>query len=260
MDEYWGVQVSYCTGVARRVLLRTLVSDLLRAFPGGSNPDVQRFEMKMRDGSCKLHDFQSWLETLPQNSRQQIFSIVRTILDTLRSTGLDSTEKYFCVAWPFEGDITRCLKVPLEGPSSWVRFLADSHDTATFAYITMDCLQTESVRCQGAQGPHQDDIHLLETTVTRTINDDSGQWTLNHEEIYYFSKLDSIFWVKVYRERIDRPASLVELMLMESIPRGIRRRLYMSEKKKQRGRLRECPTIWADGEMVSVSSVRRTRT
>lgn len=251
MDEYWGVQVSYCTGVARRVLLRTLISDLLRTFPGGTEPEVQRFEAALRNSPCQLDDF---LRNISPDSRQRILHIVRTILDSLQYTGLDSTDRYFCIAWPFRGEVSRCFKVPLEGHSSWARILADSHDTATFAYITMDCLETDTVKCRELRC---DDMYLLETAVTRTVSEDQGQWMMKDEEVYYFSKLDSIIWVKVQRHCDSQPANLIELMSMGSLTRGIRQRLYMSEKKKQRSRLRECPTAWTDGEPVSVSSARR---
>ena len=166
MNEYWGIQVSYCTGVARRVLLRTTVADLLRSFLNSFEHYILCFEAQLRNNSLRLKDIQRWIKNLPQKPRQQILNVIRTILDTLKPTGLDTTRRYLCIAWPFEGDTTRCLKVPLEGQSSWAKILADSHDTATFAYITMDCLETQQVKCKAGREVRHEDICLLETTVT----------------------------------------------------------------------------------------------
>ncbi|CAI7668359.1 unnamed protein product [Penicillium palitans] len=70
------------------------------------------------------------------------------------------------------------------------------------------------------------------------------QSCLQHEKVCYFSKQDTMFWVKVLKKHADQPASLVDLM-------------HLTERRKQRSRLRECATIWTRGEVVSVSSARR---
>lgn len=66
------------------------------------------------------------------------------------------------------------------------------------------------------------------------------------------SKLDSIFWFKVQRDYAARPASLIELMAVQSIPHDIRHRLYLSTKKRQQCRRWECATIWVQEEVVGV--------
>jgi hypothetical protein len=117
------------------------------------------------------------------------------------------------------------------------------------------------VKCKGASKHYLDNnIYLLETSVVHTTQERfAPQRTLKDEDIYFFSKLDSLIWVKVQREHRSRPASLVELAAVTSIARDIRLRLYMREKRKQRDRLKECPTAWVQGEMVSVFSSRRSQ-
>jgi hypothetical protein len=262
MDSYWGVQLSYCTGVARRVRLRTLVADLMPHFCYGSSlkaNTVQYVEYGLRNESLGSGQLQTWLGELSSDLRSEILKVIRNILDTARHTGLDRTGNYFCVAWPFDGEITQCLKIPLERDSSWARILADSHDCATFAYITMECFETAEIRCRKAREPCHD-ICLLETVVARPWREKLlHERFLQHGEICFFSKQDSIFWVKVLKENTDRPALLVELMALLSMPLNIRQRLYLSEKRKQRSRLRECSTICARGEAVFVSSARRVK-
>ncbi|KAJ5261216.1 hypothetical protein N7478_011811 [Penicillium angulare] len=101
------------------------------------------------------------------------------ILNTLRHTRLDPTGMHFCVAWPFQGSTTQCFKVEVEDQNAWVRFMADSHDSAAFDYLTMDCFETSEFRCK------------------RTST-------------------DSIFWVKVFKGNKDQGTGLVPLMLVLS--------------------------------------------
>ncbi|KAJ5517056.1 hypothetical protein N7527_008616 [Penicillium freii] len=211
MDSYWGVQVSYCTGVAKRVRLRKLVADLLPHFTPRSPFDSGDLEAKLKDETLRPKDLQVWLSGLSPDLRLGILTIICDILDTLRHTGLDSTDTYFCVAWPFEGNVTQCLKIPLEHNSSWARFLADSHDCATFAYITMDCFETTEFRCNKIPEPCFD-IRLLETAVYRNRKENiSTKLPLQHEEVCYFSKQDTMFWVKHPTEvALDREKEAAE--------------------------------------------------
>ncbi|KAJ5727055.1 hypothetical protein N7493_004875 [Penicillium malachiteum] len=258
LDEYWGLQVSYCTGVARRVPLRRLVADLLSQFTADSGLKFD-LELRLRDEPMELCAFQNWIEGLDSQLRTEIFNIIKKVLLSLRDTGLDATEKYFCVAWPWDGDTLRCFQIPLEGQNAWARMLADSHDCATFAYITMECLETVDIRCRcsASRSTYQNSIPLLETTVTCPTRV-SQPWSLKNGEVYFFSKLDSMFWVKVQRQQVARTASLVELAAMMSIPHDLRLRLHMSERKKQRARLRERSTSVIQGEIVSVFSTRKS--
>jgi hypothetical protein len=220
-------------------------------FTAGSTFDATTLESKVRDESLRPTQIQFWLEGLCSAVRTQTLNLIFSILDTLRHTGLDNTLDFFCVAWPFQGDITQCLKIRLEHESSWARFLADSHHCATFAYITMECFETAEIRCsRGPEACHN--LLVLETTVAR-CGKDRRDPNLQHQEICFFSKQDTMFWVKVLKRERDRPASLVELLAIRSIPYSIQQRLYMSERRKQRNRLRECAGIWSRGEVVSVS-------
>lgn len=258
MDSYWGVQVSYCTGVSKRVRLRKLVADFLPHFTPRSPFDSSDLQAKLKDETLRPKDLQVWLSGLSPDLRLEILTIICDILDTLRHTGLDSTDTYICVAWPFEGNVTQCFKIPLEQDSSWARFLADSHDCATFAYITMECFETTEFRCSNIPKPCLD-IRLLETSVSRSRKENVfTESCLQHEEVCYFSKQDTMFWVKVLKKHADQPASLVDLMAIQSLPHSIRQRLHLTERRKQRSRLRECATIWTRGEVVSVSSARRS--
>lgn len=259
IDDYWGVQVSYCTGVSRRVLLRTLLADLLPSFSKGSGSEMNCFESKLRDETLRTTELASWLEELREDQKdlcETIFTTIRRILNTLRPTGLDPTGRYFCVAWPRKGDISRCFKFPLEGQGSWAKILEDSPDCATFAYITMNCLETDDIKCSKSPKPCHEHVYLLETAVTSTARETpSHLWTLQRGGIYFFSKMDSTIWVRAERGHAERPMSLAELTAVKSIPHSLWQRLFLSEKKKQRERIRERPIFGAQGERVLVFSL-----
>lgn len=252
MDRLWGVQISYCTRVAKRVRLRTLVADLLPAFSLGrvSESTLKAISL-LRDEALTPIELAESLKTICDNS---IYTMVGRILRTLEHTGVDRTGRFFCIAWPYMGQTASCLNIALEGPSSWAKCLADSHCSATFAYMTMKCLETDSVRCSGCQKPIKDYVRLLETTVSCHSKTDSKQWTLGHKEVYFFDKLDTMFWVEVRREDRSRSARLVELVRLQAIPRIMKKRLELREEKRQRNCLRE-DTMFLQGEPVFISAL-----
>ncbi|KAG2415055.1 hypothetical protein HFD88_006245 [Aspergillus terreus] len=252
MDRLWGVQISYCTRVAKRVRLRTLVADLLPAFSLGRISDSTLKAISLlRDEALTPIELAERLKTICDNS---IYTMVGKILRTLEHTGVDRTGRFFCIAWPYMGQTASCLNIALEGPSSWAKCLADSHCSATFAYMTMKCLETDSVRCSGCQKPIKDYVRLLETTVSCHSKTNSKQWTLGHKEVYFFDKLDTMFWVEVRREDRSRSARLVELVRLQAIPRIMKKRLELREKKRQRNCLRE-DTMFLQGEPVFISAL-----
>lgn len=216
LDYYYGVQVSYCTGIARRVPLRTLIADLIPHFCINSNFDPDLVESKIRRECLRPKD--------PFFDRKTL-SLINQILQALGPTGLDLTEKYICVAWPFEGFQTSCFKIPLEGENSWAKFLEDSQDFATFAYITMECFETENFKCRSRAPEACQHIHLLETAVFRA-QQKLNQSPLQDEEVCFFPRLEGMFWVKVLKEHISQPAYLFKLETILSMHRNIRHRVY----------------------------------
>jgi len=121
--------------------------------------------------------------------------LARKILRSLRDTGYDSKEKQLTIAWPHEDDLGKCFQISCEGKSSWLGFLADSVDCATFAYITTKCLVTHHTRCSGRDTPWGNVVPILETAVLHPVYGITNA-ELQHETIYYFKKLDGPFYLK----------------------------------------------------------------
>ncbi|KAL4993246.1 hypothetical protein BDV10DRAFT_199835, partial [Aspergillus recurvatus] len=253
MDQYLGIQISYCTRVAKRVRLRTLVADLLPAFSLGrvSDSTLEAIISLLRDEALEYPELDKRLKTISDSS---IYIMMGKILRSLEHTGVDRTGRFFCIAWPYNGKTVSCLNIALEGQSSWAKCLADSHCSATFAYITMKCLETDNVRCSGGQKPINDSVYLLETTVSCYPRSNLEQWTLKDREIYFFDKLDTMFWVEVRREDRSRSARLVGLVGLQVISRTWKKRLELREQKRRRNCLRE-DTMFLQGEPVFISAL-----
>jgi serine/threonine protein kinase len=263
LESHWGVRVSYCTGLAQRVPLRQLVADLLPSFAKThtgmaalgkwtqlTQPPHDICEAFQRVNSSQL-SLSDWLGTLPEDLYDFVLALIRQILNTLKHTGLSPDGSSFLVAWPWNGIVNRCFRIPLEGGNKWIPVLADSDDCATFAYITVACLQSATVKCRGPQPMWQDRLHMLETAVLCPTN--TSSWALHNERTYFFVKLDNnLFWVKARKETTE-PASLVRLYSAQSLPRDLRQRLLFKEAQKRERRLREKDRTTVLAEDVGIS-------
>jgi hypothetical protein len=263
LEKLWGVQVSFCTGVARRVPLRELVADVLPAFECTCNfrekeiwndiKENHKITSALRNGH--LESFQDWFANLPEQLRHIVSRMVRRILETLEPTGLDPSGRYFSIAWPVAGHIDRCFRIRLESYNSWAAMLADSHDCATFAYVSPNCLETCDIKCRGPNPCWNNKLYLLETAVFCPAPCRTQTWELRHAETYYFEKLDTMLWFKVQKERGAEQATLVKLVSAMSIPQKFRQSLRLREEKKQRARLKERDCLIVNAELVSVLSL-----
>jgi len=59
----------------------------------------------------------------------------------------------------------------------------------------------------------------------------SQVWSLKNGKPYFFSRLDSTFWVKVEKEYAVRISNFVELAAIMSILYDMKQRFYISEKR-----------------------------
>ncbi|KAJ3456804.1 hypothetical protein MRS44_016827 [Fusarium solani] len=265
LEFYWGIRVSFCTGVAQRVLLRELVADLLPAFAGCHPNQAARtlwatlvgpeYQIVQRLQGLVPHQvpLSVWLENLPGDLKKFVRVLIRHILGTLKDTGLSPDGKHFSVAWPQSGFVNRCFRISVSEHNRWMPMLADSADCATFAYISNTCLEVGNFKCRGPNPPWQGRVHLLETSVHCPAS--CGSWALQPEQAYFFQKVDNtLFWVKARRDVTAGilPVVLVRDVSIRSLPRDvIARLLFTSEKRMQRW-LREKDLTWVIAESVSI--------
>ena len=278
LEQSWGLQVSFCTSVARRVSLRELVTDLLPIFV---NPLEQDSWQELVSDHNVIQAFTqgnlfAWLRTLSPCLQNYILALVRTILEQLQYTGLDRQKNTLVIAWPQEGDIGRGVKIPCKAETCWAQIIADAEDCATFAYVTSRCLETSDIRCQGSLRAWQNASRMLITEMSpsglngqplvatnaaittlptapvKTMTTAKAQWELEDKRIYHIKKLDSLLRVKV-----ERPCSasndVAHLLVMTSnIPQGLWKRLLLRGEEKRNHWIRERQAIGDYAELVVV--------
>jgi len=224
MDDPFGVQVSLCTGVSRRVTVRKMFADLMPVF-AESAIDPRRITEwgTLRDDYNILNLFaanngsiQDWYIRLPSESlRDHVITLIRQIFDVLQHTGFNPDTKDLNVAWPRKTDLRKCFRIPCKGDGAWLRFFADSCDSVTFAYITTDCFETGSIKCQASATPLPNAITVLETAVLCLYTPGpqvqvNTTHKLEHKVVYFFRKPGSHFYV---RAEATLPAGPMRLIL-----------------------------------------------
>ena len=277
LEQNWGLQVSFCTSVARRVSLRELVTDLLPMF---INPLKQDAWQELVNDHNIIHAFTqgnlfTWLCTLSPFLRDYVLTLVRTILEQLQHTGLDRQNTTLIIAWPQDGDVERGLKIPCRAQTCWAQVIADAEDCATFAYVTPKCLETNQVKCRGSLRAWQNTSKMLVTemspsrpegqlaatndavtttpvSVMTTTARATTQWELEDKKTYYIKKRDSLLQVKV-----ERPSSAISdvahlVVASSDIPRALWKRLLVREEERRNHRIRERQAMGDYAECVII--------
>jgi hypothetical protein len=258
LQSPWGLQISFCTGVARRVLLRELLADLMPIFVEAWPSMATKWEELLEKYSIldifkdKTKDIHEWLKKIPTELQNHILDIVRTLLRAMKNTGVDRKEEHLQVAWLKQGETLQCLKIPCEQEWYWARMLADSDTCATFAYITPKCLESEWIKCRGPTVSWSQKSSQLETAVYRYCFQPlvEQRWVLKHDESYTIGKSDSLR-VRVYKPSdSDKPRLHICRIL---IPAAYRFRL---DKKipKSLQKLREKQREESRAESVFISA------
>jgi tetratricopeptide (TPR) repeat protein len=245
LDNIWAVQVSFCTRVARRVPLREMIADLLPVFAmaSSSHAGVHLWEELLKVdiiNAFRHNTIRDLLIKLSSQLHQHVLGMIRRIFQILQQTGLDREGKILVVAWPHEHELFRCFRINCERENLWAGVLADSEDSATFAYITTRCFETKKIKCSGPSPTWRSTIHLLETAVVLHGRDPPLLTTaLQHNVTYFFQKPDRLLYVKAQRPDTADVANLVTSRMTS--PLDIQRRLLvrLTKERKQRARLRE---------------------
>ncbi|KAL4810467.1 hypothetical protein BDV18DRAFT_131068 [Aspergillus unguis] len=223
----WGLQVSFCTGVTKRVPLRELMADLLPTFARVFARQQALWD-ELVDRYYILEAFRAdtlgdWFAQIPPEMYSHVICLVRSILSALKSTGIDSAGNYLSVAWPYDNPPFRCFRISCnDKANSWTRVLADSEDCATFAYISSKCLVTASLNCQGPSPSWRSTTPLLGTAIIRYSNgpvDASDPLPIKGK--YFFKKPDSLLRVALEQTQ----GALTLCVAPSSVPERMRQRL-----------------------------------
>ena len=154
LDVIFGLEVSACTGNARRIKLWEIFKV----------KEIQDFvEVTMADqlpNSLLISgfwdafgtDFDAFLRkwTTDSSFRDASRNVIRKVIQTLRDTGIDG-DKQLRAWWP-DAKGHRAFKIKSD-QNQWVRMLKDSDTTAVFAVISSNCFQffdEKGITCSSA--------------------------------------------------------------------------------------------------------------
>ncbi|KAI5461817.1 hypothetical protein BGZ63DRAFT_464361 [Mariannaea sp. PMI_226] len=239
LDRLCGLQVSFCTGVCRRVTLREMVADVLPQFETLSRSNANTWKPETVLGAVELlRDTanRDWTRKLSPDSLSYIIGRIRMALNHLKLTGFEHEGKTLKVAWPNQQELSLCLQVDCSKSSSWASFLADSEDCATFAYMTTTCLETEAHRCPGSNAKLLQTVSVLQTGVVRVpergIHPDNPEpgSLLPDGSRFFFKKMGQTLFVRV--DRIDRLCVARLKVVPTKTPSWFQNRLRFGKKKR----------------------------
>ncbi|KAK7521792.1 hypothetical protein IWZ03DRAFT_101515 [Phyllosticta citriasiana] len=211
LEAFWGLQVSFCTGVARRVRMRKLLADVILAYISIQLTIPVEWSGLKQAGVTEVlrgeDDLQEWFGRRSGQEQTYLEQTMRGILELLRPTGIDSTGN-LSVAWPVPKKEFRSLRIPCTKESSWAKILADSEDCATFAYITSECLEADGIQCHGlhtawqnktsvlctAVSPHQSSIGEEDAALDRALQfKDGDRYYIGDPEQYHQLRVDYVW-------------------------------------------------------------------
>ncbi|KAH8743503.1 hypothetical protein F5882DRAFT_137695 [Hyaloscypha sp. PMI_1271] len=249
LNSNCGLQISFCTGLSRRVALRELLADVVVPFIESRLAKPAHWEeLKTQYAiveNFRHGDLETWFDQLSLSLRETAIHIVRSMLEVLKDTGIDRNGEELVIAWVRKESPYSCLRLRCEKTSLWARILADSEDCATFACITPLCLEIRQHACRNLEvAPWHNVSNLLDTEVCQhlsnrdiqTVTNTLAPWTLQHQVSYWIGKSGTNLIAKVWLTNEDAEPRLV--VRQKVIPEKYRARLprVMVERL---GRLRE---------------------
>jgi hypothetical protein len=198
LDQPWGLLVSLCTGIARRVPLREVLAEVYQhiifAWLGGPalQPNIPHdFVEKMRESS-----FREWLYLQPAYERRVAGLRIKYILEKLCWTGVSLKSK-LVTACTSEKQADGCIHISLENFPVLATILKDTERSATFASLTTECAATAQYKCQSTAYPQwRNKVTALATSVCQYRYTGGGDWEkipnngLEHGRLYWMGHMN----------------------------------------------------------------------
>ncbi|KAH6889436.1 hypothetical protein B0T10DRAFT_487973 [Thelonectria olida] len=198
-EEPWGLQVSLCTGVARRVPLRVLLRDDLMAYINSLRMDGwPQLQAAAMEAMASKDQFATWSEQLTSAQLRCMQDVFSRLLVCLKDTGFDKNGLEFSILWPYESDARFCVKVPPEEDHEWCQMLKDKEWSATFAVATNLCLEAPAYRCRQMAAGEWRGAKMLSTFMlpslvginpSTTKHRPGEAWQIEHDKRYWNGKV-----------------------------------------------------------------------
>ncbi|RSL67642.1 hypothetical protein CEP53_002914 [Fusarium sp. AF-6] len=256
-----GVQISLCTGVARRVPLRVLVREDLMDYVGSlSVKGWKDLKGAAKDAMESKERFAKWSDELTDEQRTCVQNVFWHVLNRLKDTGFDEDGDQFSILWPYKSDANRCVKVKPQREDEWLTVLEDKEWSATFAVATNLCLVTTRHACRGERKAVWEGVKTLSTSMwllhssqhTQSDGNHSGVEQIENERWYWNGKKNSRTWFSAQKSN----GAIAELGFGNSwkTPEDLRRRIFQGlwDKLLSRGVLVEVNDEDKSGEEVFV--------
>ena len=247
----WGLQISLCTGIAKRASLRKIIEDSMFA-----HVDTLKYEQwhKMLPGARVAFqgsmDLKAYIEGLSSDEKCCLVAIIGYILELLKPTGVDRKGEQFSILWPDALSTSYGVKIPCNEKNAWTRILQDSESCATFAAVTSTCFEGHNHTCRDMVAPKWQDCNgFLSTAVChdltaaeRAKTHNPFKW-LKDDQRYWVGKVGGNFWVIARRSKDGDMHLLVKCNRFPKI---------LSQKLVGRDVIRERPDVSFNAEDVLV--------
>ncbi|KAF5984619.1 ankyrin 3 [Fusarium coicis] len=227
LEGLFAVQVSFCTGIARRVRLRELLADVLPIFVADLATQP-RYWKELQDCNIqqilRADNFRERFKNLKHELQEEFETLAFAVLFLLQDTGVDRQCGYFVVGCISADMPAQCFRIPIQRQSFWTQILADSEEVATFAYVAAKCYERGPVTCRGRTEPWVNTTALFWTAVslcqdqpvTKGMATAMTNWSLQDSESYHIGRADRPLVVRVLRPSIqDEPELLVSMSRIE---------------------------------------------
>jgi hypothetical protein len=179
LEAFYGLELSLCTRIARRVRLRSLLARVLPAYVHAHLPRPPGWEIfgEALVKALKTADFKLWLLALSKDHQTTVVLILGNLLTHLKDTGV-TAEDTLNVAWIHPGQVQKCFRMKCNNLSGWARILTDTEYCATFACATTSCFEAGGIVCQNTCNIHWRNVtELLDTEICRHRVKSSGETT-----------------------------------------------------------------------------------
>ena len=222
----WGLQISLCTGVARRVPLKTLIEEPMMAYIDGlklNNRDTINTDMRL--ALRGVLDYTNWTKNLTGGPRDCAIKVITFFLQVLKDTGVDREGKSLRMLWPHKTGLSHTISLKCSKSNLWARLLKDSPSCATFAVVTKTCLEAPGHDCKKKPSPTwTGQGALLSTAMSRVLTPDSTceatpvHWELKDGQQCWIEKAGGDVWVYTTKE----PNSDTQLRVkVNHFPKGL---------------------------------------
>jgi hypothetical protein len=172
LNKPWGLLVSVCTGVARRVALRKVMAEVMLPMIEAWMDKSVKWQDLMSTGEGLLNElkkptFRDWFHTLNSDTKRALDRFVGHVLRKICWTGVNRADK-LVVACPQFDDSSSCVHISSKDSRALTWILKHTERSATFARLTNSCFIVSPwpVGCQNTPSPlWQNHVSALITSV-----------------------------------------------------------------------------------------------